>query len=503
MMSASGVPVSPELAMTLSAVYCAVTTIGYDLATLPCQTFRYRSDDGKDRIRPSASSLETGGIGALAYLLRWQPNNWQTATEFFVSQASQFLLRSVAYAEIVPGPNGAIGQLLPRHPDRVKPERLPSGRVRYRLMEFGAAPRYLTQDEMFVVRDLAGDGLNPTSRVQYAANTIGSALAADRAAAKFFKSGMTASLVATYKGDKDDEDEAVLHQSISRYAAGVENTLGVMLIPDDVTITNLGIEPEKAQMMLAREWGVREIARFFRMPGSKLGIKDAVGYNSQVQSSLDYVITCLRPIAIAFEQAIQRDLILAKDQYFTEFKLEALLRGDPDAQATFLEKMIRNRIMRPSEARLILNMNPDPELDALSASDFQPGKSGGQSSGDKAQAAARHADQLARFQEMAATHARRCVRRERVAVEKIARRHASDPDGWQAELREFYTDHAQFVAETLALPIVLARGYAAEHGAAFEAKGIAIIAGDAGAEWEADEAEELAELAISGGRLAA
>jgi hypothetical protein len=337
--------------------------------------------------------------------------------------------------------------------------------------------------------------------VQYAANTIGSALAADRAAAKFFKSGMTASLVATYKGDKDDEDEAVLHQSISRYAAGVDNTLGVMLIPDDVTITNLGIEPEKAQMMLAREWGVREIARFFRMPGSKLGIKDAVGYNSQVQSSLDYVITCLRPIAIAFEQAIQRDLILAKDQYFTEFKLEALLRGDPDAQATFLEKMIRNRIMRPSEARLILNMNPDPELDALSASDFQPGKSGGSSSSDKAQA--RHAGQLARFHEMTATHARRCVRRERVAVEKMARRHANDPAGWQAELREFYTDHAQFVSETLALPIGLARGYAAEHGAAFESKGIALIAGDAGAEWEADEAEELAELAVSGGRVAA
>jgi len=77
-----------------------------------------------------------------------------------------------------------------------------------------------------------------------------------------------------------------------------------------------------------------------------------------VQSALDYVITCLRPIAVTFEQAIQRDLILAKDTYIVEYKLEALMRGDFEQQSNFVEKLIRNRVMRPgSEARLLFGLN--------------------------------------------------------------------------------------------------------------------------------------------------
>lgn len=498
-LSAAGITVTPDLALTLSAMYSGVTMIAYDLATLPLQMFRRRPDEGKDRVSPSATSLETGGIGGVAYRLRWQPNDWQSATEFMGSQLAQYLLRSVAYAEITPGAGGFLGQLLPRHPDRVRPERLPSGRIRYRLAEAGGQTRYVTQDEMFVVRDLTFDGIEPVARVTYAANAIGAALAAERAAAKFFKSGMTAAMLATYKGEKDDEDEDALHKSITRYATGVEQSFGLMLVPDDVTVTNLGVEPEKAQMMLAREWGVREIARFLRIPGSKLGIKDAVSYNSQVQSALDYVITCLRPIAVLFEQSIQRDLILAKDTYFAEFLLEALLRGDPDARAAYYEKAIRNRWMRPSEVRLRENLNPDPELDRLSERDFQPGQggaTGGSSSGGRSAEGARHGRLDVRAVLALHDSAVRCVRRERAAVEKLARKHADDPAGWQAALREFYGEHAGFVAQTMRLPIGLARGFAAEHGSAFEAKGLALIDGEAGSAWEREEAEELAALAF-------
>lgn len=500
---ASGMTVTPELAMTLSAYYGGVTQICYDIATLPLQVFKYRDDGGKDRVRAGVNQLGTGGIGSLTYALRWQPNGWQTATEFFMGMLAQYLLRSVAYAEIRPADNGGfLGQLLPRHPDRVRPERLPSGRLRFRLTEANGEPRLLTQDEMFVVRDLSLDGgLTQMGRVQYGAQAIATGLAAEAAAGKFFRSGMTAAKVATYKGEMDEEDEKDLHASITRFATGVENNFGLMLVPDDVTITNLGIEPEKAQMMLAREWTIREVARQLRMPGSKLGIKDSVSYNSQVQAAIDYVISCLRPIAVTFEQAIQRDLILAKDTYFAEFKLEALLRGDPEAQAKFIAEMIKVRVMRPSEARLLLNMNPDPRLDELSESDFRPGSTAATGGGQRASVLSARAQ----MRGMVALHdqATRCVRIERVAVEKLAKRFPSDVDAWKAGLREFYGEHANFVANTMRLPATIARGYAAQHGSEFEAKGIAIIDGEAGAQWEQYEAGELAALALADERMAA
>ena len=500
-LSAAGVQVTPELALTLSAMYSGVTMIGRDLATLPLQTFKVRQDGGKDRVRGTAAA---GGLGiaGLAYLLRWAPNAVQTATEFWVSMVVQWLLRSRAYAEIVPG-RGGVGQLLTRHPDRVTPERLPSGRLRYRLIEADGTPRFLTQDEMFVIRDLSLDGgLTTLSRVQYGAQALGSAIATQRAAGKFFKSGMTAATVATYTGDMDPDQEDTLHKSISRYAAGVENSFGLMLIPDDVTISNLGVEPEKAQMMQAQEWGVREVARQLNIPGHKLGIQDKQPRANHVQGALEYVIGTLRPIAVAFEQAIQRDLILAKDTYLTEFRLEALLRGDFESQANFLEKLVKSRLMRPSEGRLILNMNPDSELDRLSEGDFRPGtSSGGGSSQARDGGAEAHQGPL-EMNRQAITgiwavrdKAVRCLQRERRQVAQLATKHANDPDGWKAVLREFYADHAGFIAQTMRMPIGAARTYAAQHGSEVEANGVGVLGGEA---WQRYEADELAGLSLAG-----
>lgn len=498
-LSASGMQVTPDLARTLSAMYCGVSTIAYDLATLPALTYKYRADGGKDRIRGSSAEWAQGGIGDLAYMLQWAPNDFQTATEFFAGQVAQFLMRGKAYAEIVDGPKGFLSQLLPRHPDRVEVQRLASGALRYKLTEANGQPRYVSQQEMHVVRDISTDPLSSQSMVSYAANGIGTSLAAERAAGKFYKSGMTAAMLATYTGDKDDEDENDLHKSISRFAAGVENSFGLMLVPDDIKISNLAIEPEKAQMMLAREWTVYEVARWLRISPRKLMVRTAGagGYASAYQDAIDHVVGCIRPLAHTFEQAIQRDLILAKDTYFVKFDLHELMRGDPAQLGTFIESAVRNRAMRPSEIRtLLLDLNPDPALDKLSESDNQPGKPGGSTSQPPP---AQQQNARATLKGMLAIHdnAVRCLRRERHMVTAIGRKHASDVDGWKAALRDFYGDHATFVAQTMRLSMTMARGYAAQHGSAFEAKGLPLIDGEAGQAWESYEADELAALALS------
>ena len=357
---------------------------------------------------------------------------------------------------------------------------------------------------MHVVRDLTFDlGQTFESRIRLGAGSLGTALATNRAVGKFFKSGMTASTVATYTGGAmADEEEAALHASISRYAAGVENSFGLMLIPDDVKISNLAIDPEKAQMMESQAWGVREVARLLNLPGYKLGLKNEGGYNSQVQDALDYVLSCLRPIAVTFEQAIMRDLIQRKDIYFPEFKLEGLLRGDFKTQSEYLEKFIRNRIMRPSEARRVLNMNSDPELDELSKADFQPGKASQPKPNEGGSAPAETSDDnkahafYAALSGIAQDTAGRCVRRERHNVEKLALAHANDVDGWQNALRDFYGEHAGFVSTSLRLPLQVARAYCAQHGSELEAQGVAIWKGSSGDLWEREAVSELCALAF-------
>lgn len=513
-LSAAGIYVTPELAMTLGAFYSAVKTIARDLGTLPAQTFKYRTDGGKERVMPRSARAtdDFGGIGRLAYLLRHQPNLVQTAPEFWMSMLASFAMRGRGYAEIKEGgARGAIGQLLPRHPDRVTPQRLPSGELRYRLIEADGKPRYVDQEWMFAVTDMSLDGgMTPAAVTTYGAQSIGAALAVQQAAGRFFKGGMTASTLVTYKGERmEDEEEADLHKSISRYATGLNNAFGLLLVPDSIDVKNLTIDPEKAQMMLAQEWGVREVARYFNMPGHKLGIKDSVAYNSQVQSALEYVVSCLRPISVIFESAIQRDLIIAKDTYVVEFLLAALMRGDFETQANYIEKLIQNRVIWPSEARAILNMNEDKELDELSKRDRQPGRASneGRDRGsrddrdDRDRRGAVVPFSKGGLRAILAVHdnALRCQRRERAAIEKLAKKHANDVDGWKVGLRDFFADHAAFIAQTMRVPIDQAREYAAHHGEQLDAKGLVVHTD----EWEREEADALAFLAVGEGEVAA
>ena len=498
-LAAAGVRVSPELAMTLSAVYCAVSTITYDLATLPVQIFaRHTNDNGADVIRPyyGAGIDSSNGIRSLAYMLMFQPNAFQTATEFWLSMIPQFLLREEAYAEIVYAPNGTMAQLVPRHPDRVRAERLPSGRMQYRLTERSGQPRYLTQDEMFVIRGLSlSAGLDGASRSQFGANSMGTALAADRAAGRFYKNGMTASVIATYAGGQmEDEQEKALHQSLTRYGSGADNSFGLLLVPDDVKVANLSVEPDKAQMMAAREWGVLDAARFFRIDPSKLMIKGpSQAGSANEQDEIKHVSNCLRPNAHTIEQAIQRDLIVVKDVYFSEFLLEEKLRGDTAARAAYFKAALERPWMWPSEVRGRENMNPDPALDELAKVRYRPGTPKGSADAGSAPPPP-PASGRAALKGMLAVHdnAVRAIRRERMAVEKLAKKHASDVPGWQASLREFETEHAGFIATTMRLPIDVAREYSARHGERLEAEGIVIF----DEHFERTEADALAALAL-------
>ncbi|MFZ3022282.1 MAG: hypothetical protein WA090_09245, partial [Candidatus Nanopelagicaceae bacterium] len=64
-------------------------------------------------------------------------------------------------------------------------------------------------------------------------------------------------------------------------------------------------------------------------------------------------------------------------------------------------------------------------------------------------------------------------------------------DGWRAELRDFYAEHAGFVAAALHVNAELAMAYATEHADRLAANGIVIMDD----QWERQEAETLTRMA--------
>lgn len=505
-LATSGVDVTPELALILTAMYSGVTRIGGDFMRMPAHVLRVRDDGGKDRVRGGPLS---GGIGSLAYRLRWKPNHVQTAAAFFACLAAQYTLRNRCYAEIQPDETGPFGQLLPRHPDRVTEERLANGKLRFKVTDPGGTSRAVTQEEMLYVHDTSGGGFSHLTRMQYGRQALGTAIAAEQQAGRFFKSGMNAAVVATHPGGEMEEEElAVLHNNITRFAAGKENSFGVLLIEDDIKISALGIDPEKAQLMLARNFGVREVARLLRMPPELLFADNTGAPSGKSWEEVNdiYRTGCLGQIVPAFEQAMQDALIVAKDSYIIEFLMDALFRGDLKSRSEYYEAALEGPWMWPSEIRVKEGMNPDKDLDALAEKRRRPADAKGTNSGrrrerDDVEAAAPSVSPRGEHRLHLLLHdgAIRALRRERAAVEKLGKKHADDVPKWQAALRTFYAEHAGFVAETMRVDIQVAREFCAQHGTALEATGTPVF----DEHWERREAEELVGLAIESGRIAA
>ena len=135
-----------------------------------------------------------------------------------------------------------------------------------------------------------------------------------------------------------------------------------------MSIQHLGIEPDKAQLLATRQESVKEVARWFGYPGHKLETDGQTqAYAAREQANLEYVVGCIRPILIGLEQGIQKDLILDKDDYFAEFLMDALFRGDLKSQAEYYAKAIQFGWMNRNEVRLRSNLNPADGLERFSS----------------------------------------------------------------------------------------------------------------------------------------
>lgn len=490
-LAAAGIGMTPELAMRLSYVHSCVDISSGDFGTMPCSTYQELGENGGRR----RVTFDEPGIGLLAYRLRWKPNRFQSAKAFWSTLVWQYQLRPACYAEITyrPGSDSIIDELTPRHPDRVEEIVLPSGNVTYSLREPKGPARIVDADHMFVVRNTSTTGLNALSRVDYGAVALSTGLALQDFTRFYFKKGATPALLATYKGAQmDDDEEAGLHRSIMRYIQGVENAGGVLLVPEDIAVQNLGIDPRKAELLGLKDLSARDIARLWKMPPYKLAIGGTTTYASQVQSSQEYVTTHQMPMVREFQDAIYIHLIVGRD-FYAKFNTRHLLQADEKTRMEAHAVAVAARIKRPSECRAEEDLPPDEELDRLSEMDHRPGDSRGVSD-PKPKEEARTRAASVRLTLAMHDNAIRCLRRERAAVEKLAKRHAtaSEIDEWRGGLRAFYEDHARFVADTMRLPDDIARAYAAQHGSVLEAKGIGVMSDT----WEKLEAETLVELSL-------
>jgi HK97 family phage portal protein len=477
----SGVSMTPDSVLRASPMWDGITMIARDVGSLPCQMFRWRADGGKER----------AALHPIADVLRYTPNAWQTAIEYWQTVMGHALMRGNHYSVIVPGRRGFVDQLIPLHPDRVTPRielvwqqlgdsvrqfPVPKFWYVYRAVDSGQDTVF-SSDEVFHVRGFSIDGLVGVSLITYARESIGLTLASEQYGARFFGQGGKPPGALRHPTKLTPEAARKLKLQWEQAHGGLGNAHRVVVLEEGIEWINMGTTDKDAQFLETRQFQIEEAARWLNVPVSRLQRMGTQTYASAYMYELDYWMSSIRPWCVTIEQAIRRDLIDADRTYFAEFLMDAVLRGDPNSRSQVYGSAIQNGWMTRNEVRGKENLNPLPGLDTpLEPRNMAP-------------AGTQQARTMAVVQEQAA----RIVRKELGAIETAVQRHGADTPACQQELSAFYVGQRAFVASVLHIDPIVAGAYCDGQQDVIETEGVG-----AAREWAATVPPILMDLALGG-----
>ena len=201
----------------------------------------------------------------------------------------------------------------------------------------------------------SNNGVNGRSLISYANLVLNLAKATDKAASKYYSSGCALQGALTIKGTrKNSKEQARQAFEMTHGEAGS----GLVILDDDMTYTPISSNSKDSQMLEARTFNVKEVARYFNINPILLGDNTGAGYSSIEQANVEYVTHTLQPYVSLIEEELNRKLIKPSEYGIVTINLDEnyLLKGDKSATATYLNTLVNSGIISRNEARKMLGM---------------------------------------------------------------------------------------------------------------------------------------------------
>jgi HK97 family phage portal protein len=326
-----GVSVTEQTSMQLLTVYGSVRLISDSIATLPLDVYRRTGDDAKGEVAKP----------------KWlqQPTTNLDFTSWVSQVLSSLLLHGNAYVVVQRNEVGAIVELIPLDPSKVRVTR-DRGRLAY--MVNGQR----VDAEMLHLKGLmlpgSDVGLSP---VEYARQSIGLGLAAVKFGTGYFEGEGNMPGVIEMPGSAQSETlKAIADQWRRRRREGGRGLPGVL--QEGAVWKPTGVTNEQAQFLATRKFTSAEIAgQMFMIDPTELGIGiegSSLTYANLEQRNTRFVRVTLLPWIVRLEKALSD--LLAQPRY-VKFNLGALLRGDLQTRYAAYAVGIGAGFLEPNEAR--------------------------------------------------------------------------------------------------------------------------------------------------------
>jgi HK97 family phage portal protein len=354
----TGKVVNPSTAMQLTAVYACVSLLSETFASLPAILYQ-RLKRGKER-----------AIDHPLYpVLHDIANPEQTSADFRSTMMAHILLWGHCYAEISRNGAGKVKALWPITPTRVRPFRNSRNALMYQInlsenptSSMPAATQNLSADRVLHVSGVLG--LSPIGQAREA---LGLTMAAEEYGARFFSNDSTPGGVLEHPGQLSPEAQLRLRNQVEDQTRGLSNKHRMMVLEEGMKWTGIGLPPEDSQFLETRKFQVGEIARIFRVPPHMIGDVDrSTSWGTGIeQQNIGFVVYSLRSWLVRWEQE-QNKTLLSEDErknYFVEYLVDGLLRGDIQSRYQSYSIARQNGWMNGNEIRELENQNPAKGLD--------------------------------------------------------------------------------------------------------------------------------------------
>jgi HK97 family phage portal protein len=351
-----GSVVTPDSALASPTVKAIDTAISRRLSVTPIHVYQRGMEDGHETKKKLPDH-------PLAQLLR-KPNEWQTASDFWMDAASVWTRHGNFYAYKSQTGSGKTVALIPLPPPTVEPKLEDNKRFHYIVDEGGQKVEY-AQNKILHARQRGKNFYKGDSPVEEIQTAIMMEILAEKFGESFFRNGAVPMQIFKYMDGfrpfADAQSEEKFVEDFKEAFSGSKR-FNAMLLPHGIETSDGGsVENDKAQFIESRKYQRTVIAGGFGVPPHLVGDLERATFNNVEQQDKDFTMGVVLPVAKSFESALERDLLTDEDRnsgIIVRFNLDSILRADFKSRQEGLQMQRLMGVINSNEWREIEGMNP-------------------------------------------------------------------------------------------------------------------------------------------------
>ena len=348
----SGVAVTSNSALTLSAFYNGVTILCNDYAKLP-----------KHVIQKTDGDINRLSNHPVDYLINQRPNQYMNSFGFDSVLMKCAILKGNGYAEKVVNSYTGKVESLQYIDQSITPVTVKKfeNKLWY---HFGG--RVVPAENMLHYRSLYSDnGITGIGIVAYAAKSLGVALSSQEFAEEYYASkGIGTGIVTTTK-DMDPDAKKRYGNALSGVLSS-KQPFKVAVVDEAGSFQHIKLTPQESMFLETNKHAIGEVARWLNIPTYKLKDTENQNNSNMENQSISHVSDSILPWAIINNQEYNAKLFTEAERkkgIKARFNTESLLQSDKKTQLAWYIGHIYAGSMTRNEVRNKMGLNSLPGLD--------------------------------------------------------------------------------------------------------------------------------------------